>query len=94
MSVEVQWTETDPATAAKRFVRVTRFAGRWSFVVRAKRREDWEAVVPTRDLWETLLEALERRLPRREGITEDDLKAVRKTLAGLKPPPEFDGEVG
>ena len=82
MSVEVQWTDTDPATGEKRFVRVDRFAGVWRFNVRARRRDEWQKnVVVTRDMWETLLESLERRYQRREGVTDTDLEAVRKRIA-------------
>ena len=93
MSVEVQWTDTDPETGEKRFVYVERFAGKWTFKVRFRRRENW--AVPahvTRDMWETLLEALERRYTRREGITDLDLKAVKKIIGEHKDPPSFDGE--
>jgi hypothetical protein len=80
MSVEVQWTDTDPATGEKRFVTADRFARAWRFRVRARRREAWQAVTPSRDMVETLLEALERRLPRREGVTEADIRTVRAML--------------
>ena len=57
MSVEVQWTDTDPVSGAKRFVSVDRFAGQWRFRVRAKRRDDWRTQTQiTRDLWESLLQ--------------------------------------
>lgn len=84
MSVEVQWTDHDPATGERRFVCVDRFARTWRFRVRARRRENWQPARPTRDMVETLLDALERRLPRREGVTEADLRTVRAML----PPPE------
>lgn len=88
MSVDIQWTDADPDTGDKRFVRVERFAGRWAFQVRFRRRESWTTpAVVTRDMWETLLEALERRATRREGVTEADLATVRKTIAAIKPPP-------
>lgn len=94
MSVEIQWTDADPDTGEKRFVSVSRFAGDWTFRVRFRRRENWaDPPAVTRDMWETLLEALERRRPRREGVTDVDLETVRKVIAALKPPPEFDGEV-
>ena len=88
MSVEIQWTDADPDTGEKRFVSVERFAGRWAFRVRFRRRENWGTpAVITKEMWETLLEALERRCRRREGVTETDLAAVRKTIAAIKPPP-------
>jgi len=86
MSVDIQWTDTDPMTGEKRFVSVERFAGVWTFHVRAKRREEWGSpAVVTRDMWETLLDAIERRYQRREGVTDVDLAYVRKELAKLPP---------
>lgn len=92
MSVEVQWTDADPDTGEKRFVSVERFAGKWTFRVRARRRENWAPPDRvTREMWETLLDALERRYRRREGVTDEDLAALRKILAGI-PDPTADGE--
>jgi hypothetical protein len=82
--MSIEWTDTDPATGEKRFVRVEKFARVWRFQVRFRRRTDWDrTVVPTRDMWETLLDALERRYRRREGVTDEDLEGVRKVIAGL-----------
>ena len=62
-------------------VSVEKFAGRWHFKVRHKRREDWsKPSTLTRAMWEELLDGLERRLPRREGTTEADVAAVKKIL--------------
>ena len=80
MSVDVQWTEADPATGDKRIVCADRFAHKWRFRVRARRREPWTVVTPTPAMWAELLDALERRLPRREGVTEADVAAVRRML--------------
>ena len=80
MSVEVQWDESDPDTGAKRFVSVDRFAHQWRFRTRARRRENWLEVRPTPAMWAELLDALERRLPRREGVTEADVIAVRRIV--------------
>jgi hypothetical protein len=81
MSVDVQWTDTDPETGEKRFVAVERFAREWHFKVRHRRRENWtKPARVTRDMWETLLDALERRYRRREGVTDEDLTAVRKII--------------
>lgn len=91
MSTEVQWTDTDPATGDRRFVVAEKFSRQWRFKVRYKRRENWSRdVVVTREMWETLLDALERRAPRREA-TEEDVAAVRKIVAGWKDAPAFDG---
>ncbi len=87
MSVEVQWTESDAETGARRVVRASRFAGKWRFQFRLHRRDDWsELVTPTADDWGELLDSLERRFTRREGVTDADLAAVRKIIAGLRPP--------
>jgi hypothetical protein len=90
--MEIEWTDNDPETGERRFVRAEKFARAWQFKVRFQRRTNWEpAEEVTRDMWETLLDALERRYPRREGVTDEDLAAVKTIIARLRPPPEFDG---
>ncbi|MBP3954173.1 hypothetical protein J8F10_02535 [Gemmata sp. G18] len=84
--MEIEWTDTDPESGEKRSVRAERFARKWSFKVRFRRRTNWApAPTPSREMWETLLDALERRYPRREGVTDEDLKQVRAVVAGLEP---------
>ncbi|QEL17004.1 hypothetical protein PX52LOC_03980 [Limnoglobus roseus] len=84
MSVEVQWTDTDPDTGERRFVSAEKFARKWAFKVRFKRRDNWTKHVRyTREMWETLLDGLERRYRRREGVKEEDLVEVRKILAEM-----------
>ena len=91
--MEIEWTDADPTSGERRFVRAEKFARAWEFRVRFKRRTNWQRPAEvTRDMWETLLDALERRYPRREGVTDEDLAAVRRILANLRPPTEFDGE--
>jgi hypothetical protein len=91
--MEIEWTETDPRTGERRYVCAEKFARKWRFKVRARRRTEWTRGAPaTRLMWETLLDALERRYRRREGVSDEDLRAVRKELAGLRDPPAFDGE--
>lgn len=86
--MEIKWTDTDPATGQRRFVAADRFAGRWTFRTKASRRGDeWSPVSPTRAEWETLLEALERRYWRREGVSDTDLALVRRALADVRDPP-------
>ena len=86
--MEIEWTDEDPATGAKRHVRAEKFARKWRFRVRFRRRTDWEdAPRVTREMWETLLDALERRYPRREGVTDEDLSQVRAILAAYRAPP-------
>jgi hypothetical protein len=89
--MEIEWTDADPSSGARRFVRAVRFARAWTFQVRFRRRTDWETVpTPTRDMWETLLDALERRYPR-ERASGEDIAAVKKVLAHFRDPPVFDG---
>jgi hypothetical protein len=83
--MEIEWTDTDPATGEKRFVCAAKFAREWRFMVRYKRRTNWEpAPAVTRDMWETLLDALERRYRRREGVSEEDIARVRRSLASCR----------
>lgn len=82
--MEIEWTDEDPLTGAKRYVQAEKFARKWRFRVRFRRRTNWEpAPQVTREMWETLLDALERRYPRREGVTDEDLKQVRAVIAAM-----------
>ncbi len=90
--MEIEWTDGDPTTGKKRSVRAERFARKWTFKTRFRRYDNWQAVPqPSRDMWETLLDALERRYPRREGVTDEDLKQVRAVVAGLPAEEEEKG---
>ena len=92
--MEIEWIDSDPGTGERRSVRAIKFARAWQFKVRFKRRTNWKpAPTVTQDMWETLLDALERRYWRREGVSEEDLARVRKEMANLRPLPEFDGRV-
>jgi hypothetical protein len=83
--MDIKWTDRDPETGARRFIRAERFAGFWKFQYRSSRRGIWTRLhPPTIEMWEEVLDALERRLPRREGVTEDDVKQVQKILADLR----------
>lgn len=86
--MEIKWDDVDPVTEKRRFVKAERFAGRWEFYCRRERRGVWEKWVnPSRDMWEDLLEALERRLSRREGIELGDVETVRRLLANWRDTP-------
>lgn len=83
--MEIKWTDLDPNTGKKRFVRASRFAGKWEFACRRERRSDWEIWRhPSREMWEVLLENLERRLPRKEGTELDDVKKIRSIIENYK----------
>jgi hypothetical protein len=90
--MEIEWTDSDPTTGERRYVCAEKFARQWRFKVRFHRRTRWDrAVTVTCEMWETLLDALERRYRRREGVSDEDIAAVQKVLADFKAPPEFDG---
>jgi hypothetical protein len=91
--MEIEWTDRDPDSGTKRTVRAARFARKWTFRVQFRRYENWQPVpAPSRDMWETLLDALERRAQRREGVTDDDLKQVRAVIAALPAEEEKGGD--
>ncbi|HJZ93514.1 MAG TPA: hypothetical protein VKE40_21740 [Gemmataceae bacterium] len=86
--MDVKWDDTDPDTGKRRFVKAERFAGRWAFYCRRERRGVWEKwAEPTCDMWQELLEALERRVQRREGVEETDVEQVRKVIAEWRESP-------
>ena len=92
--MDIQWTDSDPETGERRFVTAEKFARGWRFKTRAKRREDWRRVeTPTREMCETLLDAIERRYQRREGIDDTDLAVVRKMIANCHDAPEAEGDL-
>lgn len=85
--MDIQWTDVDPDTGVKRFVTAERFARDWKFFVRFRRRENWQPIEPTKLMWEVLLDGMERRLSRREGIEEFDINVVKKILVSWKETP-------
>jgi hypothetical protein len=91
--MDMQWTDTDPATGGRRFVSAEHFAGRWRFRYRLHRRHDWTpGLEPTREIWEVVLDGLRRRYQRREGVDESDVKQVERILAEWREPPSLGGE--
>ena len=84
MPIEIKWDDTDPVTGERRYLRAERFARAWNFSARARRRSEWvRGLEPTRAMWEHVLDALERRYRRREGVTDADVAEVRRILAKL-----------
>jgi hypothetical protein len=82
--MDIEWTDADPDSGEKRYVCAEKFARRWRFKVRHHRRAAWDRnIVVSRGMWETLLDALERRYRRREGVSDEDIADVKKVLAGL-----------
>ncbi|HEX3148268.1 MAG TPA: hypothetical protein VHR66_09290 [Gemmataceae bacterium] len=86
--MEIKWDDIDPNTGKRRFVKAERFAGQWTFFCRRERRGIWEKWnQPSREMWEDLLESLERRLTRREGIELSDVDALKKMLTKWRDAP-------
>ena len=82
MSVQIKWTDVDPETGQRRFLCVEKFAGQWWFKWKLQRRGDWtRGLEPTLEMWEHVLDSLERRYWRREGVEEADINQVKKLLA-------------
>jgi hypothetical protein len=90
--MEIKWTDIDPSTGERCWVRAERFSREWRFTYRSRRRGIWApGPPPTRAMWEHVLDALERRNRRREGVTEADLAQVKGFLGALTKP-EPNGE--
>lgn len=90
--MELKWTDTDPETGEKRYIFAERFGGFWKFRARTHRRGESKRVYATREMWEEVLDTLERRYRRREGVSDEDLKQVRDIIAGLKEKPAVGDE--
>ena len=85
MSVEIKWTDTDPATGQRRFLCCERFAGQWWFKSKLQRRGEWTRdLQPTLAMWEHVLDSLHRRYRRREGVSDADLDQVERIVAALR----------
>ena len=91
--MEIEWTDADPETGERRYVCAEKFARVWRFKLRHRRRTPWTWTDRvTRDMLETLLDALERRYRRREGVSDEDLAALRKRLATHVDPPALTAD--
>jgi hypothetical protein len=81
MTIEIKWTDTDPATGERRFLRAEKYAGKWGFSYRRQRRDvRWRRLQPTRAMWEHVLDSLKRRYRRREGVDDADVEQVERLL--------------
>ncbi len=79
--MELKWNDIDPKTGARRYLRALRFAGEWRFSFRSQRRDvRWLDLEPTRDMWEVVLDSLQRRYRRCEGVSDEDVKQVERIL--------------
>lgn len=83
--MEIKWKDIDPETQERRHIRAHRFARQWSFASRSGRGEQWDkSLTPTLAMWKELLDCLERRYRRREGVTDEDLADVRRIIAEVE----------
>jgi len=93
MTIEIKWTDEDPETGQKRFVSAEKFAGEWTFKWKLQRRGEWTpGLTLTRDIWEYILDCLERRYRRREGVSDADVDEVKKLLKTMPVPRDLDSE--
>ena len=91
MTIEIKWTEEDPETGKKRFVSAEKFAGKWSFKWKLQRRGEWtKGMEVGRDTWVYILDCLERRYRRREGVSDEDVDEGKKLLKKMPVPRELD----
>lgn len=83
--MEIKWHDVDPETGGKRYLCADRFAGVWRFRWKLQRRGEWtRGLAPTRAMWEHVLDSLKRRYRRREGVTDEDIAQVERTLAEIR----------
>jgi hypothetical protein len=83
--MEIKWTDNDPHTGQRRYLCAERFGGKWTFWYKFQRRGEWtHRLRPKIDTWELVLDALERRYRRREGVSDEDLKQIEDILARLR----------
>jgi hypothetical protein len=91
--MEIKWTDSHPETGERRFLCAWRFAGVWSFKYKFQRRGEWtKGLKPTRAMWEHVLDSLQRRYRRREGVTDEDIEQVERILRELPVPRDLDAE--
>lgn len=82
--MEIKWNDTDPATGKRRFLCAEKFAGVWRFQWKLQRRGDWtRGLEPTREMWEHVLDSLQRRYRRAEGVSDADVEQVERIVAEL-----------
>jgi hypothetical protein len=83
--MEIKWKDIDPDTNERRQIRAQRFARQWSFACRSQRGEQWDkSLTPTLGMWEELLDGLERRYRRREGVSDEDIADVKRIIGEVR----------
>lgn len=82
--MDIKWHDTDPSTGEKRFLCAERFAGVWTFRGKSQRRGEWtHGLEPTLEMWQTVLDNLQRRYRRREGVSDEDIAQVQRIVRDL-----------
>jgi hypothetical protein len=91
--MQIKWTDSDPETGQKRFLCAERFAGVWRFKWKLQRRGEWtKGLEPTRAMWDHILDSLQRRYRRREGVSDEDILQVERIIKALPVPRDLDAE--
>jgi hypothetical protein len=79
VKAEISWKQRSPG-GERREVCAQRTAGRWVFHQRTRRFDPWVALPqPALEDWLTLLEAVERRVPRRLHRPEE-VQRIRQAI--------------
>lgn len=82
--MDMKWHDIDPESGKRRYICAERFANVWAFKWKLQRRGDWtKNLQPTREMWEIVLDGLERRYQRREGVEQPDIDQVKRILADV-----------
>jgi hypothetical protein len=62
-----------------------KFASQWRFKSRLQRRGDWtHGLAPTLEMWLHVLDSLQRRYRRREGVSDLDVEQVTRIVSQLR----------
>lgn len=92
MRRDINWT-TKRDDGSKYDVRVTWFSGTFKLQFKERGAERWEYDrAPSREDWETFLDAIERRYQRRQATHKELEEAKRMVAEGLAALPEDDEE--
>ncbi len=91
--MDIKWTDTDAETGERRYLKAEKFAGKWRFLYRGRRRDvNWCQLEPTYAMWEIILDNLQRRYRRREGVSDEDVAQVEGVLRDWRGPRRDEGE--
>lgn len=87
---EISWRRHEE-DGVKWEVYARRFGGEWRFFQREKRHHLWQEIPsPSLEDWFTLLDGVERRVPRRL-FHPDDVQRIRRMIRERHPEADLDG---